>query len=84
MDKIGGKRRREMKRGRVATEAVAATSEGVQKLLTRYKRVTEARPSNYVLISVGGKFGEYKNGGDGGVLTAAGATEGPLRIRGTT
>ena len=37
-----------------------------QMLLNGYKREAEVIPSNYVLLSAGGKLGADKNGGDGG------------------
>ena len=42
MEKMGVKRHMKVKGGWAAAEAIAATSEGVQKLLTRYEGVTEA------------------------------------------
>ena len=72
------KRRRKVKGGRDAVEAAAtskateAASEGVQKLLNRYKGVAEVNPSNYVLLSVRGEVGADKNEGEGETLTVTG------------
>ena len=49
-----------------AAEAASVASEGVQKLLTRYEGLATENPSEYILISAGGKVGADKNGGDGG------------------
>ena len=54
-----------MKGGRAAAEPAATVLEGGQKLPIRYKGKAEAEPSNYVLISAGGKVGAENNGGDG-------------------
>ena len=40
--------------------------EGGQKLLTQYKGEAEVKPSNCVLLSVGGEVEADKKGGDGG------------------
>ena len=66
-----------MKGGRAATEATAAASEGGQKLSTRYMGAAEAKPLNYILLSVGGGSGRIRTEGAGGALTAVGAAEGP-------
>ena len=63
MEKIGAKRRRKKKRGRLSAKAEATTLEGGQKISTKYKGVAEAIHSNYVLVSIGEKVWSDKNGG---------------------
>ena len=57
---------RNMKGGWAAAEATAFASEGGHKLSTRYKGAAKENPSEYILLSAGGKVGADKNGGDGG------------------
>ena len=61
-----------MKGGRTPPAPAAAAVEGVQKLSTRYEGAAESSPSNYDLLSVGGKVGADKDGGDGGASVAVG------------
>ena len=72
MEKMGVKRRRKVKGGRAAAEAVASASEEGQKLSTRYKGAAEANPSNYVVLSVRGGSGRIRTDGMGGALTTVG------------
>ena len=73
MENMGAKRRRKMKGGRTPPAPAAAAVEGVQKLSTRYEGAAESSPSNYDLLSVGGKVGADKNGGDGGSFGGGGS-----------
>ena len=67
VDKMGSKRRSKVEGGgRAAAEDTTAALEGGKQLSNRYEGSAEANPSNYVLLSVGGKVGAYKNRRDGG------------------
>ena len=58
---------------------------GGSEALDPIQGAAAANPSNYVLLSVGGKVGADKNGGGGGgAQMVSGAVEGPYRIRVTT
>ena len=79
MEKMGVKRRRKVKGVRRSTTKVAAAlSEGCQKLLTWYKRVAEANPSNYILISFGGGCRADNNGGNGWSSNGANGADGGI------
>ena len=66
MEKMGEKRSRNVKGEAAEAKTTAATSEGGQKLSTRYEGVAKANPSGYILLSVRGLVGADKNGGSGG------------------
>ena len=52
--------------GWASTQAASGASEGGQKLSTRYKGTVKANPSEYILLSAGGKVRVDQNGGDRG------------------